>query len=151
MVYHEQPPYELLQNKLLSFEEMQRMRRFARFWDLIGNSGNFLATTPLIWSGEASPFSAFMRLTDWLHARLGRKHGIPLAELAELLFRFLTEERTLPAGETAAAIWQDYSRAGRSDRPEFLRPHLTEFGAAQISKERREIPKRQQRHLARLG
>ena len=50
MVYNPHPPYEILQNKLIDFATMQRLRRFARYWDLVGNSGNFIETTPLIWS-----------------------------------------------------------------------------------------------------
>jgi radical SAM superfamily enzyme YgiQ (UPF0313 family) len=52
MIYNSQPPYEILQNKLIDFATMQRLRRFARYWDLVGNSGNFIETTPLIWSGS---------------------------------------------------------------------------------------------------
>jgi radical SAM superfamily enzyme YgiQ (UPF0313 family) len=50
MVYNPHPPYELLQNRLVDFLTMQRVRRFARYWDLVGNSGNFVETNPLIWS-----------------------------------------------------------------------------------------------------
>ena len=51
MVYNSHPPYEVLQNKLIDFATLQKLRRFARYWDLVGNSGNFIQTTPLIWSG----------------------------------------------------------------------------------------------------
>ncbi|PYJ06760.1 MAG: B12-binding domain-containing radical SAM protein, partial [Verrucomicrobia bacterium] len=71
MVYNPHPPYEVLQNKLIDFASMQQLKRFARYWDLVGNSGNFVATTPLIWSGGNSPFRAFMRWCQWLHARVG--------------------------------------------------------------------------------
>ncbi len=54
MIYNPQPPYEILQNKLIDFPTMQRLRRFARYWDLVGNSGNFIETTPLIWSANPS-------------------------------------------------------------------------------------------------
>ena len=56
MVYNPHPPYEILQNRLIDFATMQKLRRFARYWDLVGNSGNFVETTPLIWSnaGEAA-------------------------------------------------------------------------------------------------
>jgi radical SAM superfamily enzyme YgiQ (UPF0313 family) len=56
MVYHPLPPYEILQTKLIDFATMQRLRRFAKYWDMVGNSGNFVETTPLIWSNAASPF-----------------------------------------------------------------------------------------------
>ncbi len=49
MIYSPHPPYELLENRLLDFPTMQRLKRFARYWDLVGNSGNFVQTTPLIW------------------------------------------------------------------------------------------------------
>ena len=55
MVYNPRPPYEILQNKLIDFATMQRLRRFARYWDLVGNSGNFIATTPLIWNRIGVP------------------------------------------------------------------------------------------------
>src|SRR5687768_15099979 len=50
MVYSPHPPYEVLQTREIDFATMQRMRRFQRYWDLIANSGNFIETTPLIWS-----------------------------------------------------------------------------------------------------
>ncbi|MGA2684468.1 MAG: DUF4080 domain-containing protein [Verrucomicrobiota bacterium] len=53
MLYHPHPPYEILQNKLLDFATMQQLRRFARYWDLVGNSGNFIETTPLIWNASS--------------------------------------------------------------------------------------------------
>ena len=54
MIYNPHPPYEILQNKLIDFATMQRLRRFARYWDLVGNSGNFIETTPLIWRSGVS-------------------------------------------------------------------------------------------------
>src|SRR5207245_5251218 len=56
MVYNSHPPYEILQTKLVDFATMQRLRRFARYWDLVGNSGNFVETTPRLWA-ENSPVS----------------------------------------------------------------------------------------------
>src|SRR2546427_3623551 len=50
MRYNPHPPYEILQNKLIDFPTMQKLRRFARYWELMSNSGNFVETTPLLWS-----------------------------------------------------------------------------------------------------
>jgi hypothetical protein len=151
MIYNPDPPYEILQNKLVSFAVMQRMRRFARYWDLVGNSGNFVETTPLIWSGTPSPFAAFMRWSDWLFARVGCKSGIALARLMELLFEFLTKEFGLSHSVVASALWRDYGRGGRSDKPEFLRGYITEN---EPPVERRSMAtglKRQNRHRAEGG
>jgi hypothetical protein len=121
MIYSPQPPYEILQNRLIDFATMQRLRRFARYWDLIGNSGNFAATLPLFWVGGASPFGEFLRFSDWFHAREGRRHGIALARLQETVFAFLVEERRRPAVEVAAALAADGRRAGHGELPPSLR------------------------------
>jgi radical SAM superfamily enzyme YgiQ (UPF0313 family) len=148
MVYGEHPPYEILQNKLIDFAAMQRLRRFARFWDLIGNSGNFVTSAPLIWSGGASPFGGFMRLSEWLYERLGRNHGIPLAQLGESLFQFLTQVRELPTAMVAECLWNDYQRGGRSDKPAFLRPFVSDGAPSRRERVLSNAPKRQRRHLA---
>ncbi|HUB87810.1 MAG TPA: DUF4080 domain-containing protein, partial [Verrucomicrobiae bacterium] len=120
MIYNPQPPYEILQNKLIDFATMQRLRRFARYWDLVGNSGNFIETTPLIWC-DALPFQSFLHFSDWLHARTNRTDGIALMRLMELLFEFLTGELKLNPRPVAETLWRDYQRGGRHDKPAFLK------------------------------
>ncbi|MBI2947237.1 MAG: B12-binding domain-containing radical SAM protein, partial [Verrucomicrobia bacterium] len=61
MVYSEHAPYEILRTRVIDFAAMQRMRRFARYWDLVANSGNFIETTPWLWKNSTSPFASFMR------------------------------------------------------------------------------------------
>lgn len=165
MVYTAHPPYEILQNKLIPFADMQRLRRFAKYWDIVGNSGNFVETTPLLWSdpaaemfspsplGERGPggcvglsFRSFLRLSDWLFAQLRRTDTIALARVAELLFRFLTEELKLDAKHAAAALWRDYQRGGRNDKPGFLVKYLPDEPVSPRSKQRNSLPKRQARH-----
>jgi radical SAM superfamily enzyme YgiQ (UPF0313 family) len=169
MIYNPQPPYEILQNKLIDFATMQRLRRFARYWDMVGNSGNFIESTPLIWSNVAqasrlranpkcekaagetpalhSPFHAFLRLSDWLHARTHRTDGIALTRLMELLFEFLTAELHLDPKPVAETVWRDYRRGGRHDKPGFLKEFLSEEKNDSPRKARTALPKRQARHL----
>jgi hypothetical protein len=123
MVYSPLAPYEILRNKSIDFATMQRLRHFARFWDLIANSGRFVETAPLIWSG-GSPFTGFLRCSQWLHERIGRRHGIALDQLAEGLFQHLTRELHHGAADTAAVLWRDYQRTGHRDPPKFLRAHI---------------------------
>jgi radical SAM superfamily enzyme YgiQ (UPF0313 family) len=183
MIYNPHPPYEILQNQLIDFATMQRLRRFARYWDLVGNSGNFMESTPLIWGtsspglrppspplpteerdGErrrvasqlqtadeitnSSPFHAFLRFSDWLHARTGRTDGIALVRLMELLFEFLTGELQLDAKPVAETMWRDYQRGGRHDKPSFLKDFLsTDKKVVPLRKTKTALPKRQARHL----
>ena len=148
MVYNAHPPYEILQNKLLDFATMQRLRRFARYWDLVGNSGNFIAVTPLIWSNGASPFNNFLRFSDWLFAKIHRTDSIALARLMELLFEFLTQEISLDAKAVAETFWQDCQRTGRRDAPTFLKEFLPAENWHIIRERDRSLPKRQSRHVA---
>jgi radical SAM superfamily enzyme YgiQ (UPF0313 family) len=143
MIYSPHPPYEILQTKLIDFAEMMRLRRFSRYWDLIANSGNFLQTTPKIWQ-EDSPFDSFLKLSDWLFATTKKTHTIALQALAELIFQFLKEEGRDPR-EIAEAIWQDYQRGGRSDRPAFLSQYVPV--ADTRAPARNNLPSRQARHL----
>jgi radical SAM superfamily enzyme YgiQ (UPF0313 family) len=147
MVYSAHPPYEILRNRLLDFATMQRLRRFARYWDLTANSGNFVETTPLLWSGGAPPFAAFLEWSGWLYERIGRQHGIALEHLAELLFTYLTTRGRAAPRTAARCLWRDWRRAGRREKPAFLAPHLG--GEEESSARPRSLaPRRQARHLA---
>jgi radical SAM superfamily enzyme YgiQ (UPF0313 family) len=148
MVYNSHPPYEVLQTRLIDFATMQKLRRFARYWDLVSNSGNFIETTPLLWCEQApehSPFHAFMRWSDWLHIRIGRTHGIALVRLMQLLFDYLTNEQGLPHEATAETIWRDYQRGGRNDKPAFLKEFLVGKTQLDDSQTSSLLPKRQAR------
>jgi hypothetical protein len=156
MTYTASPPYEILQNKLLDFATLQRLRRFAKYWDLVSNSGNFVVTTPLIWAGVAtglngelvSPFHSFLRFSDWVYNQLGRTDTIALVRLAEALFDFLTGERAMDKTIAADSLWRDWQQAGRRDPPEFLRAHLPEAKVTRAPAAKSSLPKRQARHLA---
>jgi len=146
MIYNPNPPYEILQNKLIDFATMQKLRRFARYWDMVGNSGNFIATTPLIWE-DASPFAAFMRWSEWLHAKTRRTDSIALLRLMELLFEFLTAENRQERRKVAEALWSDYKRGGRHDKPGFMKDYLTDDALTSEARAKTALPKRQARHL----
>jgi hypothetical protein len=149
MVYSPSPPYELLQNRLIGFAVMQRLGRFARYWDLVGNSGRFVTVLPEFWSGGASPFAEFMRFSDWFYVREGRRHGIALPRLMEQVFVWLTQERGRPPGFIAAALYEDAQRSGHEELPPAVKAHLPagatvaiHRGAAALSRTTR----RQARH-----
>ncbi len=117
MVFAETPPYEILQTDTLDFAQLQRIKRFARYFDLYCNSGNFPATLPLLWKTRPSPFDAFMRFADWIWARTSRTHQFPLEQLVRMLFLYLIEQEAGAAQEVAAALEADYHRIpGRRER-----------------------------------
>lgn len=152
MTYSPLPPYEILQNKLIDFGTMQRLRRFARYWDLVANSGNFVASTPLIWTDPAgaagSPFWAFWRFSEWLFGEAGRTHDLALVRLAEWLFRYLTQVVGHPPAAVAEVLRRDYQRGGRTDVPRFLRAPGERGHECPPRPARGVAARRQARHLA---
>jgi radical SAM superfamily enzyme YgiQ (UPF0313 family) len=119
MIYSPHAPYEILSTKLIDFATMCRLRRFARYWDLIANSGRFVHSLTLLLAGE-SPFERFMTLSDWLWETTRQTHGIALVRTFELLLRFVKQQKSADVEEFGEALWHDYRRDGRTDRPSFL-------------------------------
>ncbi len=144
MVYSAQPPFEILSNRLIDFETMHRLRRFARFWDLVANSGNFVYSCPLIWQGRNSAFDSFLEFSDWLFDVEQRSFNISLIQLAERLFQSLSVHQ--PEEHVAATIWRDYVSAGRKDKPHFLRGFDLMPPHEAVAKESRQ-QSRQTRHV----
>ncbi|MBI3929771.1 MAG: DUF4080 domain-containing protein, partial [Armatimonadetes bacterium] len=146
MAYSPAAPYEVLKTRVLSFRDVQRLRRFSRYWDLVGNRGFFQETLPVLLRVDGSPFRSFMRFSDWLFENEQATHRIALLRLTELLFRYLAA-RGQDAQALAGALFRDYSRDKKRAVPPFLAEHL----ARPIPLEtvpQASIPARQARHLA---
>ncbi len=77
------PPFNILSTDRVSFTTMQRINRFARYWDMIGNSGRFKYSLPYILSDK--PFDDFMAITEWIFNKTGQIHKINLKKLFELI------------------------------------------------------------------
>jgi radical SAM superfamily enzyme YgiQ (UPF0313 family) len=118
MVYNPQPPYNILRTDRVDFDTMQHMNRFARYWDLIANSGRFAHTLPLL-LGDA-PFARFWTLTQWVYAEVQQTHQIALSRLFVLVHgagqAVLAIERTA----LEEALLQDYALTGQKGQVPFL-------------------------------
>lgn len=136
MVYDPYPPYTVLATNKIDFATMQRLVRFARYWDLVANSGRFAHTTPVL-LGEA-PFDNFMAFSDWMYTRLDATHRIALDRLAKLVAGWL-QVRGMDTAAATALLASDY--AGKVDAPS---RSLKE----QPDAPRAIAPARQVRHLA---
>lgn len=117
MVYSSYAPYELLSNKLMDYSTMQRMGRFARYWDLIANSGNFNRTKLLLWR-DSTPFKGFMEWSDWLFAKTGARHAFSLKNLEKFLFEYLTTQLKISSIEVSDTLQGDSIRINNQSLPE---------------------------------
>jgi len=114
MRYNPEPPYNVLATRDIDFSTMQRINRFARYWDMIANSGRFKDSLPLI-LGD-SPFDNFLQLSDWLYAQCGSTWKIALRRLYVLLNDYVQQADGFGGEEIDRVVWldrleQDYSRS----------------------------------------
>jgi hypothetical protein len=136
LVFDPNPPYTILATDRIDFSSMQRLVRFARYWDLVANSGRFVHTLPLILAD--APFENFMLLTDWLYAKTDATHRIALNRLAGLVAQWLCG-RGLDAGDVNQVLSTDY--AGQTAK-------LPSAEAPLAMPSMTVLPQRQARHLA---
>jgi radical SAM superfamily enzyme YgiQ (UPF0313 family) len=130
LVFDPTPPYTILATDRISFFEMQRLVRFARYWDLVANSGRFAHTLEHM-LGDA-PFANFMAFSDWLYGKTDATHRIALDRLAGLVGQWL-QHRGMAQQAATRLLASDY--AGR-------------HGETAVAAGKNTVPERQARHLA---
>ncbi len=108
LCYNPEAPYNILSTRDIDFLTMQRVNRFARYWDMIANAGRFKHTLPLILSSE--PFENFMRLSDALYQRAGSTWKISLQRLFVLIFDILKQRGDFTESALFEIMQKDYSR-----------------------------------------
>jgi radical SAM superfamily enzyme YgiQ (UPF0313 family) len=87
MVFSPAPPYEALSTAALPGPELDRIKNFARFWEILVNRRPF-PELPIAPAGEAV-FRRFMDLADRLLVRFGRNWGIDKWELRRAVLEIL--------------------------------------------------------------
>jgi hypothetical protein len=150
MVYDPLPPYTVRSTSVVDAPTLARFTRFARYWDLVANSGRFTHTMALMLGGAAghSPFQAFMGFADWLWQTTGQTSGLTPEALVDALCAYLQGPCALPQAPVQAALVLDYVASGARANPQSLRGLLPRHspavkqGVAPVS-----TAARQQRHL----
>ncbi len=141
--FNPDPPYNVLATDRIDFPTMQRIARFASYWERVANSGRFARTLPLLL--RDAPFERFLALSDWLHAQTGRTHSIANEELYELLRRWLVEAGVAPA-QAAETLAADYVASGARGRLSF-----TDTAQPPRAQRTTIAPRRQRRHLRAIS
>ncbi len=158
MIYQDVSPFQILQTKTMNFNEIQEMSRFAHFWDLFANSGNFKGTLELLSNlaqerSDHSLFWLFYDFSKFLAFRHPQGHGVALLNLVESVWIYLTEELQYPRIKARETLIRDYTGNIKRDIPRFLRAESFEtenpFSQASLPlKAESSTPKRQLRHLS---
>ena len=94
------------------------MGRFARFWDMIGNSGRFEQTLPLL-LGE-TPFARFWALSVWIYTQAQQTHQIALPRLFVLVHQGGQSVLAIEQTVLETALLADYAKTGQKGQIPFL-------------------------------
>jgi len=117
LIFNPDPPYNVLATDEIDFLTFQRLSRFARYWDLIANSGRYVLTLPIM-LGD-SPFANFLAFSDWIYAQTGKTHALAFERMVHLVHQHLTDERDVDADGLADALIKDYQSSGGRARLAF--------------------------------
>ncbi len=148
MIYSESTPYQILTTSTMDYLTLQKMNRFAKFWDLYANSGefkNFMLWFKSSLNEGGSFFWKFFAFSEFLSSHFSEIHSISLMNLSEKAWLFLKLQNV--DEETARAIIEkDFCYgAKRRDTPNFLK----QLPAVAVSEAARKnsLTSRQQKHL----
>ncbi|MFA6145599.1 MAG: DUF4080 domain-containing protein [Sulfurimonas sp.] len=136
MIYSDTPPYDILQNNNLTFIQIQKMKRFARFWDIFYNSGSFDTTVKLLWS-EGKVFDGFYAFSEWIYTQTLSTWKISLDRQITLVYKFLILTHEIDTVQNA--LMEDLSKRPEKTIPFFLR----QSSADKKKHEKSVTPKRQ--------
>lgn len=137
------PPFNILSTDRVSFATMQRINRFARYWDMIGNSGRFKYALPYMLSDE--PFDDFMAITEWIFNKTGQIHNFNLKKLFELLSQAVEAVFPEKHQKVIEVIEQDFQAAKLKSLFSSLQLYATDQPQLVI---KNKSLKRQQQHMS---
>jgi len=126
ILYHDNPPYEVLATKWLSYEDVLRMKRIEEMLEVYYNSGQYEIAMKVLKGSFKSAFEMFQRLGDFYEAKgyFGMSHS--RIRRCEILLEFLeeavcesTNKETLLVCMKEALIFDLYYRENCKSRPEW--------------------------------
>lgn len=123
MIYSHFSPFQILSTSTMDYLTLQKMNRFAKFWDLYANSGQF--KNFMLWFtselNNQSFFWSFFSFSEFLSERFTETHSLSLMSLSEQAWRYL-QFKNIPDSVAALIIEKDYCHGlKRRDRPAFLK------------------------------
>jgi radical SAM superfamily enzyme YgiQ (UPF0313 family) len=118
LVFNPNPPFSILSSDTVDYTTVQFVNRFARYWDLIGNSGRFKKSLPLL-LGDA-PFDRFSVVVRALFEITGQTHKISLLRFYDLIHQIGLDYLGLDPVQLINALRLDHAGSGLKSAPKCL-------------------------------
>ena len=129
--FNKEPPYDILQSDAFPFLLMQRLKRFARYFEVFANSQRFERGLDLIVSSSGKgPFYALLDFSDWLFEATAQVHAFSLKRQYELCGTYLQRSLQVSEDEVTEVLAQDFldsrsnPQASPKGLPNFLRQRV---------------------------
>lgn len=82
------PPYEILSNKYISYDEIIKLKKIEEMVEIYKNSGRYENTLKFISMNHSSPFDFFESLSEYWYSRNTQKRKISQEESYDILFEY---------------------------------------------------------------
>ena len=84
MIYSKYPPYEIMQTSTMSYDELQQIKRLARYFDIFYNAGNFREETK-----NLTTFADWLDFSNYIWTNYHQTYKISLKRQTEILKDYL--------------------------------------------------------------
>jgi hypothetical protein len=144
LVFNPNPPFAIVSSSTADYKKIQEISRFARYWDLIGNSGRFKNSLALLMGGQ--PFDRFFLLSQELFKRSQQTHKISLLRLYDFVFDIGQETMEIDAQLLRESIAVDHQLSGLKSSPKCLHSIDADGKVSKLSSSKSSRALRQSRH-----
>lgn len=130
ILYHDNPPYEVMATKWLSYDDVLKMKRIEEMLEVYYNSGQFEITMNVLGTHFDSAFDMFQKLGDFYEAKgyFGMSHS--RIRRCEILLEFLGHEWQMDEEHgdwydciRQALVFDLYYRENCKSRPAWAMPY----------------------------
>lgn len=118
IVYHDEPPYEVMRTKWLDFQDILRIRQVEEMLEVYYNSGQYEVTMKLLETQFSSAFSMYLQFGEFYEKKGYFKMSHARLRRAEIVLEFAKEraETALPVLKESL-VYDLYARENVKSRP----------------------------------
>ncbi len=124
LVYQSKPPYEILYNNWLSYDEVLQLKGIEDMVEVYYNSGQFVTTMQLLETAFTSAFEMYEKMSDFYDSKGYRVGKHTRVARYEILYQFIEQLKLSNMEEYYDALMHDlYLRENAKVRPKFARTY----------------------------